>query len=101
MTSHFFGWGDSDDGQTGTGLSGYGADGQPTNTNNKAANQYVPTQLQFCTRCQREIQLGTNGSFQAQCSGTLYLYFNGEIGQFNNYSGSYTATVHTGSTLDT
>jgi len=93
-TNHYVSWGDSDDGQTGTGLSGYGTNGQPTNTNGNAASQYVPTQLQFCTRCQREVQLGTGGVFTAQCNGMLYLYFNGEIGQFNNYSGSYTVTVN-------
>jgi hypothetical protein len=54
----------------------------------------IPTTPQFCTRCQREVQLGTNGSFQAQCNGTLYLYFNGQIGDFNTYSNYYTVTVN-------
>jgi hypothetical protein len=61
-------------------------------------NVYTPTSLQFCTRCQRCVELGsggpTSGILTAQCNGTLYLYFNGEIGKFANYSGSYTATIN-------
>jgi alpha-tubulin suppressor-like RCC1 family protein len=86
-TNHYWGWGDSSDGEAGSGISGNTSTEVPT-------NQVTPAQLQFCTRCQREVQLGTGGVFTAQCSGTLYLYFNGEIGQFGNYSGSYTATVN-------
>jgi uncharacterized repeat protein (TIGR03803 family) len=86
----YFGWGDSDDGEVGNGLSGYAAGAHGTN----GASQFTPAQLQFCTRCQREVQLGTGGVFTAQCNGTLYLYFNGEVGMFGNYSGSYTATVN-------
>jgi hypothetical protein len=48
--------------------------------------------MQFCTRCQREVQLGTNGSFQAQCNGTFYLYFNDEVGYFAQNSGSFTVS---------
>jgi alpha-tubulin suppressor-like RCC1 family protein len=54
---------------------------------------YAPAQLQFCTRCQRCVQLGTNGSFTAQCNGTLYLYFNDEIGLFYDNAGSFTVSV--------
>jgi hypothetical protein len=46
------------------------------------------------TRCQRCVQLGTSGILTAQCNGTLYLYFNGQITDFGNYSGSYTVTVN-------
>ncbi len=88
-TNRYWGWGDATAGEVGNGLSGFIGDVYQQNT-----NQYTPAQLQFCTRCQREVQLGTGGVFTAQCNGTLYLYFNGEIGQFNNYSGSYTATVN-------
>src|SRR5208282_3613773 len=40
------------------------------------------------------VQLGTSGILTAQCNGTLYLYFNGQILDFGGYSGSYTATVN-------
>jgi hypothetical protein len=38
--------------------------------------------------------LGTSGILTAQCNGTLYLYFNGQITDFGGYSGSYTVTVN-------
>jgi len=56
----------------------------------------IPTTPQFCTRCQREVQLGTSGIFTAQCNGTLYLYFNTAFSNFfclGGCSGAYTATV--------
>lgn len=77
---HYWGWGRNDEGQVGNG----------TNGNN--ISQYVPVPVQFCTRCQRAVQLGTNGSFTAQCSGTLVLYFNDEQGHFDDNSGSYTVS---------
>jgi alpha-tubulin suppressor-like RCC1 family protein len=85
-TNHYWGWGRNWYGEVGNGGGGGGT--------NFLSDQYSPAgPLQFCTRCQRCIQLGTNGTFTAECNGTLYLYFNGEVGQFGNYSGSYTATV--------
>jgi hypothetical protein len=50
--------------------------------------------LQFCTRCQREVQLGTSGSFTAECNGTLYLYFNTDNFDYGYPGGSYSATVN-------
>jgi len=88
-TNHYWGWGDNTYGQVGNGMNG-GATNQ--------VSQYSPAgPLQFCTRCQREVQLGTMGTFQAQCNGTLYLYFNTD--NFSGYNavaggGSYSATVN-------
>jgi hypothetical protein len=90
MTNRYWGWGDTTAGEVGNGLSGFATDVLWTNN----VSQSTPAQLQFCTRCQREVRLGTTGSFTAQCNGTLYLYFNGEVGMFGNYSGSYTVTVN-------
>jgi hypothetical protein len=84
-TNHYWAWGGNYFGQI----------GNATNWGNSASyNQYSPVQPQFCTRCQRCAQLGTSGILTAQCSGPLYLYFNGEIGKFGDYSGSYTVTVN-------
>jgi hypothetical protein len=89
MTNHYYGWGDNSYGAVGNDLSG--------GTTN-LVSQYSPAgPLQFCTRCQREVQLGTSGSFTAQCNGTLYLYFNTD--NFSGYGapsggGSYNATVN-------
>ena len=88
MTNRYWGWGDNTFGQVGNDLSG-GATNQ--------VSQYSPAgPLQFCTRCQREVQLGTTGTFTAQCNGTLYLYFNTD--NFTGYNtagggGSYSATI--------
>lgn len=85
-TNHYWGFGDNTYGQVGNVLDGGGTN---------LISQYSPAgPLQFCTRCQRNVQLGTNGSFTAQCNGTLYLYFNDEIGAFNDNSGSFTVTVN-------
>jgi alpha-tubulin suppressor-like RCC1 family protein len=88
-TEHVWGWGYNYDGEVGNGTNS-------GNYSGTSYNQYSPAQLQFCTRCQRCVQLGTSGSFTAQCNGTLYLYFNGQIGKFdgNNYSGSYSVTMN-------
>jgi len=68
-TNNYWGWGDNTYGQVGNAIY----NGVATNQ----VSQYSPAgPLQFCTRCQREVQLGTSGSFTAECNGTLYLYFN-------------------------
>lgn len=84
MTNHYYGWGDDSFGEVGNDVNG------------GATNLVIQTSpagpLQFCSRCQREVQLGTEGTFTAQCNGTLYLYFNTD--DFGDYaSGSYTASV--------
>jgi alpha-tubulin suppressor-like RCC1 family protein len=76
-TNRHWGWGRNADGQVGNGTTD---------------DQYAPAPLQFCTRCQRCVQLGTNGVFTAQCNGTLTLYFNDEQGYFGDNSGSYTVS---------
>jgi alpha-tubulin suppressor-like RCC1 family protein len=86
-TNHYWGWGDDYYGEVGNG----------TNYTNSGGNNYqsTPAQVQFCTRCQRCIQLGTGGGpsgiFTAQCNGTLYLYFNTD--NFGGADGSFTASV--------
>jgi len=83
---HYWGWGENDYGQVGNG------------TNGVSVNQYVPVPVQFCTRCDRTVQLGTSGSFTAHCTGTLVLYFNDDASDFpysyQDNSGSYTVTVN-------
>ena len=80
-TNRYWGWGRNNHGQVGNGTNAYNAD------------QYAPVPVQFCTRCERSIQLGTNGSFTAHCTGTLVLYFNDEQGAFSDNAGSFTVTV--------
>lgn len=84
-TNLYYGWGYNDNGQVGNGS---GAD-----------QQITPAQLHFCNACSSCVQLGTSGIFTAQCTGTLTLYFNDEVGAFPNNFGSYTATVN-GSATD-
>jgi hypothetical protein len=85
-TNHYWGWGDNYYGEVGNGIGG---EGSLTST-----NQYTPAgPLQFCTRCQRCVQLGTSGILTAQCTGTLTLYFNDAQGQFWDDSGSFTVSV--------
>ena len=86
-TNQYWAWGENYWGEVGNGTNDVISDG----TNDL---QYVPAQAQFCTRCQRCVQLGTSGILTAQCNGTLYLYFNGQITDFGGYSGSYTVTVN-------
>ena len=88
-TNHYWGWGDNNAGEVGNGISGFSGGMFVQYT-----NQYAPAQVQFCTRCQRTVQLGTSGSFTAECNGTLYLYFNDEVGLFSDNSGSFTVTVN-------
>jgi hypothetical protein len=85
-TNRYWGWGDNSDGAVGNG----------TNYSNFVGSEYqfTPAQVQFCTRCQRCVQLGTGGVFTAQCNGTLYLYFNADQTQAYNAAGSYTALVN-------
>ena len=79
-TNQYWGWGFNARGQVGNGST---------------ADQYSPALLQFCTRCQRCVKLGTNGTFTAQCNGTLYLYFNDEQGAFgDNGTNSYAVMFH-------
>jgi alpha-tubulin suppressor-like RCC1 family protein len=95
-TNHYVAWGDNTYGQIGNATTG----GTGTNVTGCGAFTYVsaPTQPQFCTRCQRTVQLGTNGSFTAQCNGALYLYFNTDnfgacTGQYNVTFGSLVTNV--------
>ncbi len=86
-TNQYWGWGDNSYGSIGNVTNG-GATNQ--------ISQYTPAgPLQFCTRCQRTVQLGTGGGSSvvtAQCNGTLYLYFNTD--NFNAAGGSYNATFN-------
>jgi hypothetical protein len=85
MTNHYWGWGDNSSGQIGAGTNGGGV---------SQVSQYSPAgPLQFCTRCQREVQLGTSGIFTAQCNGTLCLYFNTDNFNYGFPNGSYSATI--------
>ncbi len=86
-TNHYWGWGDNSYGQIGNGLSG--------GTTNQVSQDTPAGPVQFCTRCQREVQLGTNGTFTAHCSGTLYLYFNTDNFNYGAAGGGgwYSATI--------
>jgi alpha-tubulin suppressor-like RCC1 family protein len=86
-TTGYWSWGDNTYGAVGSGsISGDG-----TNDSDQVY-QSKPVSLQFCTRCQRCIQLSTAGSFTAQCNGTVYLYFNDDQLNFADSSGSYTVS---------
>ena len=96
-TSLFWGFGDNTYGEMGTTPTvGIGNDTSGGLTNQ--VSQYTPAgPLQFCTRCERCVQLGTGGVFTAQCNGTLYLYFNGDLtnsgASFQDYGGSYAVSL--------
>jgi alpha-tubulin suppressor-like RCC1 family protein len=80
-TNQFWAWGDDDQGQVGNGTNVYAV--------------YTPYEVPFtyynaCAEC---IQLGTNGTFTAYATGTLFLYFNDNKALFSDNSGAYTVTV--------
>jgi hypothetical protein len=86
---HYWAWGDNTYGEVGNGIVG--------DANNAIiTNQPTPVAVQFCTRCQRCVQLGTgggtNGVLTAQCNGTMYLYFNTD--NFGAAGGSYNVTFN-------
>lgn len=85
-TNRYWGWGENDYGQVGNGTD---------NLNNVSGdnNVYTPAQVQFCTRCQRCVQLGTSGILTAQCTGTLKVYFNDDVSGYTFSSGAYTVAV--------
>jgi uncharacterized repeat protein (TIGR03803 family) len=74
-TNQYYGWGENNNGQVGSGTNGTPVDA-PAGP------------LQFCS----DIQLGTGGVFTATCTGTLVLFFNDNV--FYDNLGSYTATVY-------
>ncbi|HUI06512.1 MAG TPA: hypothetical protein VL486_05850 [Verrucomicrobiae bacterium] len=73
----YWAWGRNGSGQVGNGTT---------------VDQYAPVLLQFYNRCGPCIQLGTNGQFAAQSSGTLILYFNNDVPS-DNSTNAYTVTV--------
>jgi alpha-tubulin suppressor-like RCC1 family protein len=84
-TNQYYGWGDNGiDAIGGEVGDGGGEDDQPT-----------PALLHFDNVCTTCVQLGTSGSFTAQYTGTLKLYFNDTITAYdNNGTNSYLATVY-------
>ena len=85
-TNQYYGWGYDGYGQVGNGLQAYYGYSLP------AQDQYTPAQLPFCDACASCVQLGSSGSFTAQCTGTLRLYFNDDY-EYEDNGGSYTVTV--------
>jgi hypothetical protein len=77
-TNQYWAYGKDDYGQVGNGTDNVNA-------------VYTPVPLNFCP-CGGCIQLGTNGTFTAPCTGTLFLFFNDD--NFPDNSGAYTATVY-------
>ncbi|MGO9246338.1 MAG: hypothetical protein ACLP0A_03860 [Verrucomicrobiia bacterium] len=86
-TNQYYGWGANGYGQVGNGLQAYYGGFQYPEQ-----DQYTPAQLPFCNACTSCVQLGTSGSFTAQCTGTLRLYFNDDY-EYEDNGGSYTVTV--------
>jgi hypothetical protein len=77
----YWAWGNNGSGQIGNGTT--------------ESPQYTPVSPEFinsnaCSQC---VQLGTNGAFTAQCTGTLKLYFNDRYFDDNPAELSYTATI--------
>jgi hypothetical protein len=81
-TNQYWAWGRGDFAQIGNGAT---------------TNQYVPARLRFCPVCTGCIQLGTNGTFTAPCTGPLKLYFNDDVWSDNDSSTWYTVTITYGS----
>jgi alpha-tubulin suppressor-like RCC1 family protein len=77
-TNHYWAWGQDYYGQVGNGTNGTGV------------IQSSPTQLVFS--CVQLIPMGTGGTFQVQCTGTLRLFFNDDNFS-DNYVGSYSVTI--------
>jgi alpha-tubulin suppressor-like RCC1 family protein len=92
-TNHYWGFGDNTLGAIGvTTTTGTGTVVDACNNSDNFVS--IPTgPVQFCTRCQREVQLGTSGSFTAQCKGMLYLYFNDDYSAFSDNAGSFSASI--------
>jgi alpha-tubulin suppressor-like RCC1 family protein len=74
-TTRYWAWGFNFDGQVGNGTNG--------------GSVYAPVAPQFCTRCERCVQLGTSGVLTAQCTGTLVLYFNDQQYDYLNFSSPF------------
>jgi alpha-tubulin suppressor-like RCC1 family protein len=81
-TNQYFAWGNDDNGQIGNG------------TNVEAVyTPYGPLPFIYYNACAACIQLGTNGSFKAQATGTLFLYFNDQHGLFGDNALGFTVTI--------
>jgi len=88
-TNQYYAWGANDEGEVGDGA----ADDDPVGVQSND-NQITPTRLHFDDACTTCVQLGTSGTFTAQYTGTLRLYFNDTLGgAYYNNSGMYTAKV--------
>jgi alpha-tubulin suppressor-like RCC1 family protein len=86
-TNHFWGWGNSTDGQVGSGDIG--------------DDMTVPAQLHFLHQCGPCFQMGTNGTLHAMSTGTLVLFFNDGTtsGAYSDNGGSYTVSLTDFSTV--
>jgi alpha-tubulin suppressor-like RCC1 family protein len=92
-TNHYWGFGDNTLGEIGLTTTNATSD---YNWSCNYSYSYVSTPtgpVQFCTRCQREVPMGTGGVFTAQCSGMLYLYFNDDYSAFGDNAGSFTVSL--------
>ena len=79
-TNQYWAWGEDDSGQVGNG----------TNVDN-VETPAGPLPFVHFNTCGDCVQLGTNGSFTATATGTLFLFLNDD--NFSDNSGSYTAMV--------
>jgi alpha-tubulin suppressor-like RCC1 family protein len=99
--NQYWAWGNSYYGQVGTGLSDvthWVTNGPDEELVHNDSNIYAPAgPLEFQPGCDQSIQLGTNGSFTAQCTGTLFLYLNDYHGEFgDNATNSFSVTIDNG-----